>query len=235
MFSAHCLAVYERFEGKIDEVDEFLSGGIKIDLTSHELGSQQEGGRVRQELAELRDCWWLEGSTVLRAGQQLKLNYGPSLERLQAGDRVGVKRTAEGAMKILINGEDAGVACGGVAAAVRAVVSLAGGVVGVSVTSSHKVTSPAPGPGQEESQASHLADSLHSTVLEKEAGAGQQPGDTAAATVFEFHDNTGRNVALCHGNTVARRHDSYNQGLVMSARPLPRASAPPASTSPSRS
>ena len=39
-----------------------------------------------------------------------------------------------------------------------------------------------------------------------------------AATVFEFHDNTGRNVALCHGNTVARRHDSYNQGLVMSAR-----------------
>ena len=108
MFSAHCLEVDERFEVKIDEVDEFLSGGIKIDLTSHELGSQQEGGRVRQELAELRDCWWLEGSTVLRAGQQLKLNYGPSLERLQAGDRVGVKRTAEGAMKILINGEDAG-------------------------------------------------------------------------------------------------------------------------------
>ena len=221
MFSAHCLAVYERFEGKIDEVDEFLSGGIKIGLTSHELGSQQEGGRVRQELAELRDCWWLEGSTVLRAGQQLKLNYGPSLECLQAGDRVGVKRTAEGAMKILINGEDAGV------------VSLPGGVVGVSVTSSHKVTSP--GPGQEESHTSHLADSLHSTVLEKEAGAGQQPGDTAAATVFEFHDNMDHNVALCHGNTVARRHDSYNQGLVMSARPLPRASAPPASTSPSRS
>lgn len=223
MFSAHCLEVDERFEVKIDEVDEFLSGGIKIGLTSHELGSQQEGGRVRQELAELRDCWWLEGSTVLRAGQQLKLNYGPSLERLQAGDRVGVKRTAEGAMKILINGEDAGV------------VSLAGGVVGVSVSSSHKVTSPAPGPGQEESHTSHLADSLHSTVLEKEAGAGQQPGDTAAATVFEFHDNMDHNVALCHGNTVARRHDSYNQGLVMSARPLPRASAPPASTSPSRS
>ena len=162
----------------------------------------------------------MEGSTVLRSGRQLKLNYGPSLERLAAGDRVRVKRTAEGAMKILINGDYAGVACSGVAAAARAMVSLAGGMMGVSVTSSHKVTSP--GPGQEKSQASHLADSLHSTVLEKEAGAGQQPGDTMAATVFEFHDNTGRNVALCHGNTVARRHDSYNQGLVMSARPLPR-------------
>ena len=110
----------------------------------------------------------MEGSTGLRSGRQLKLNYGPSLERLAAGDRVGVKRTAEGAMKILINGDYAGVACSGVAAAARAMVSLAGRVMGVSVTSSHKVTSP--GPGQEKSQASHLADSLHSTVLEKEAG-----------------------------------------------------------------
>ena len=91
----------------------------------------------------------MEGSTVLRSGHQLKLNYGPSLERLAAGDR-----TAEGAMKILINCEYAGVA-----AAARAMVSMAGGVMGVSVTSSHKVTSP--GPGQEKSQASHLADSLH--------------------------------------------------------------------------
>ena len=108
-------------------------------------------------------------------------------------------------------------------------VSLAGGVVGVSVSSSHKVTSPAPGPGQEESQASHLADSLHSTVLEKEAGAGQQPGDTAAATVFEFHDNTGRNVALCHGNTVARRHDSYNQPGPGDVRPAAAPGLSPAS------
>ena len=82
---------------------------------------------------------------------------------------------------------------------------------------------------QEESAGSHLADSLYS-ILAKEA----EPEDTthtqteeaeqsgANTGVFEFHDNRGRNVSLCHGNTMARRSDSYNQGLVISAKPLPR-------------
>ena len=85
---------------------------------------------------------------------------------------------------------------------------------------------------QEESAGSHLADSLYS-ILEKEAESAE-PGDTehaqteeareevTAPGVFEFHDNKGRNVSLCHGNTMARRSDSYNQGLVISAKPLPR-------------
>ena len=80
---------------------------------------------------------------------------------------------------------------------------------------------------QEESAGSHLADSLYS-ILEKEAESaepGEEQGEAEEVTtagVFEFHDNRGRNVSLCHGNTMARRSDSYNQGLVISAKPLPR-------------
>ena len=81
---------------------------------------------------------------------------------------------------------------------------------------------------QEESAGSHLADSLYS-ILEKEAESaepGEDQGEveevTNIAGVLEFHDNRGRNVSLCHGNTMARRSDSYNQGLVISAKPLPR-------------
>ena len=81
---------------------------------------------------------------------------------------------------------------------------------------------------QEESAGSHLADSLYS-ILEKEAESaepGEDQGEveevTNTAGVLEFHDNRGRNVSLCHGNTMARRSDSYNQGLVISAKPLPR-------------
>ena len=77
---------------------------------------------------------------------------------------------------------------------------------------------------QEESAGSHLADSLYS-ILEKETGPEQEPGEpeeTRTPGLFEFHDNRGRNVSLCHGNTMARRNDSYNQGMVMSAKPLPR-------------
>ena len=80
---------------------------------------------------------------------------------------------------------------------------------------------------QEESAGSHLADSLYS-ILEKEAESaepGEEQGEAEEITtagVFEFHDNRGRNVSLCHGNTMAKRSDSYNQGLVISAKPLPR-------------
>ena len=61
---------------------------------------------------------------------------------------------------------------------------------------------------QEESQASHLPDSLYS-ILEKEGGG--ETSDVSGQVSLEFHDNRGRNVALCHGNTVAKRNDSYNQ------------------------
>ena len=212
VFSAHALEVDELFEVKIDEVDVMFSGGIKVGLTTFNVNAS-EATKISQDLSKLSDSWWLEGSSVLRNGQVIKQNYGPCLERLSVGDKVGVKRTQDGAMKIVINGEDVGAACSGLCAVgIRAVISLSGTIVGVSVTSSHKVFSP-----QEESQASHLPDSLYS-ILEKEGGGeSSDPPNT-----FEFHDNKGRNIALCHSNSMAKRNDSYNQGIVVSARPLPR-------------
>ena len=69
----------------------------------------------------------------------VKMNYGPCLERLVVGDRVGVKRTADGGLRLVINSEDVGLACPGVRADTRAVVSLAGTCVAVTVTSTQKV------------------------------------------------------------------------------------------------
>ncbi|XP_067005004.1 neuralized-like protein 4 [Anabrus simplex] len=39
---------------------------------------------------------------------------------------------------------------------------------------------------------------------------------------FEFHENHGRNVQLGEGRLTAKRIASYNQGVVISSRPLPR-------------
>ena len=216
VFSAHCLEVEEIFEIKIEDLDVLFRGGIKLGLTTFNPGSQEGNVKISPDLTTLPLCWWLDGSSVFRSGQDLKHNYGPCLERLTLGDRLGVKRTQDGAMKIVINGEDVGVACTGVAAYVRAVFCLAGQVTAISVTSSHKVSSP-----QEESQSTHPQDSLYS-ILEKEAVGGSGEAEEPEPNIFEFHENRGRNVRLCHGNTRARRNDSYNQGLVMSARPLPR-------------
>jgi len=56
--------------------------------------------------------------------------------------------------------------------------------------------------------------------MAKEGGG--ETSDISGQATLEFHDNRGRNVALCHGNSVAKRNDSYNQGIVMSAQPLVR-------------
>ena len=211
VFSAHCLDTEELFEVKIDEIDPLLSGGIKIGLVT--FSSNLEYGKVPQDLKQL-DSWWVESSMVLKKGVAIKHNYGPCLERLTVGDKLGVKKTQDGGMRIVINGEDVGLACTGVSASVRAVVGVTGCVTSVSVTSCHRVVTP-----QEESQPSPLPDSLYS-ILEKEGGG--ETSDVSGQVSLEFHDNRVRNVALCHGNTVPKRNDSYNQGIVMSAQPLVR-------------
>ena len=216
VFSAHCLEVEELFEVRIDDLDILFRGGIKIGLTTFNPLTQEGSLKLSHDLAQLQHCCWVDGSSVLKSSQVVKHNYGPCLERLSVGEKVGVKRSLDGAMKIVINGQDVGAACTGVAAGVRAVISLSGDVTAVSVTSSHKLTSP-----QEESQSTHPQDSLYS-ILEKEAVAEGGSEEEPDQNMFEFHDNRGRNVTLCHSNTMARRNDSYNQGIVMSARPLAR-------------
>lgn len=42
------------------------------------------------------------------------------------------------------------------------------------------------------------------------------------AALVQFHENTGKNILLSPERLSARRSESYNQGIVMSARPLPR-------------
>ena len=209
-FSAHTLEPEETFEVKLDTVDVLYSGSLMLGLTALSLGDE-ESNKVPEEIAGLADAWWVDGSRVLRGGQVVRENYGPGMERLSAGDRVGVRRGGDGAMRISVNGEDLGVACLGLPPSVRAVFSLSGQSTGLSVTSSSRgLASP------QESQASNLQDSLDN-IMEKEAGCSEAHNEVVNLL---FHENRGRNVALANGNTVARRNDSYNQGIVVSARPL---------------
>lgn len=43
--------------------------------------------QVPEEVKQLCDGWWVEGSRVVRQGQGVRGNYGPGLERLGVGDR----------------------------------------------------------------------------------------------------------------------------------------------------
>lgn len=60
---------------------------------------------------ESADTWWVSGSDVRRNGSSvLRLNFCPNLGRLLVGDRIGIKKTSDGAMRLYINGEDFGIA-----------------------------------------------------------------------------------------------------------------------------
>ena len=51
---------------------------------------------------------------------------------------------------------------------------------------------------------------------------GEQDEDTAEAAHYEFHINHGKNVKLSNNNLTAFRTASYNQGIVVTHKPLPR-------------
>lgn len=49
-----------------------------------------------------------------------------------------------------------------------------------------------------------------------------QDEDTSVQSSLCFHSNHGKNIMLSDGQHTARRLASYNQGIVVSAVPLPR-------------
>lgn len=204
VFSAAPLENDEVFEVRIDSVDVVWSNSLKVGLSTFRV-NDAEGSKTPSCMSTAGDCWWLDGTRVLKNNQLLKLNYGPSIDRLTIGDRVGIKRSGDGCMRLVVNGEDMGTAACSVPPAPHAVFHLAGQTTQLTVSSAARGPL---SPGEESSHA--LQDSLENILEEKESNK----------MGLEFHENRGRNVTLLRGNSAARRSDSYNQGIVVSTMPL---------------
>uniref|UniRef100_A0A8C8C388 Neuralized-like protein 4 n=1 Tax=Oncorhynchus tshawytscha TaxID=74940 RepID=A0A8C8C388_ONCTS len=218
VFSAKELKTDELFEVKIDEVDDQWSGSLHMGLTTlapPELPSCPMSG-LSPSLTQLRSkvTWLLAGSEVRRNGLLQRQNYGASLDRLTVGNRVGVKRCSDDTMHVLIDGEDMGPAATAVAKNVYAVLDLYGRVTAVSIVSSSVL----------EDAGSVKAPSLSSDSC-SEGEEDRTPGGEPALvpnTVMAFLENHGKNIQLSHENLTAARVSSYNQGLLVTAQPLPR-------------
>lgn len=64
---------------------------------------------------------------------------------------------------------------------------------------------------------------LAATMSQCTIGPNHLPAEAAVhPIIFEFHENHGRNVQLGEGRRAAKRTASYNQGVVISSKPLPR-------------
>uniref|UniRef100_A0A8C8C7D8 Neuralized-like protein 4 n=1 Tax=Oncorhynchus tshawytscha TaxID=74940 RepID=A0A8C8C7D8_ONCTS len=215
VFSAKELKTDELFEVKIDEVDDQWSGSLHMGLTTlapPELPSCPMSG-LSPSLTQLRSkvTWLLAGSEVRRNGLLQRQNYGASLDRLTVGNRVGVKRCSDDTMHVLIDGEDMGPAATAVAKNVYAVLDLYGRVTAVSIVSSSVL----------EDAGSVKAPSLSSDSC-SEGEEDRTPPALVPNTVMAFLENHGKNIQLSHENLTAARVSSYNQGLLVTAQPLPR-------------
>ncbi|XP_038851954.1 neuralized-like protein 4 [Salvelinus namaycush] len=220
VFSAKELKTDELFEVKIDEIDNQWSGSLHMGLTSlapPELPSCPMSG-LSPSLTQLRAkvTWLLAGSEVRRNGVLQRQNYGASLDRLTVGNRVGVKRCSDDTMHVLIDGEDMGTAATAVAKNVYAVLDLYGRVTAVSIVSSSVLED------AESIKAPSLSSDSCSDGEEDSTPVGSTKLALVPNTVMAFLENHGKNIQLSNQKLTAARVSSYNQGLLVTAQPLPR-------------
>ncbi|XP_005104477.1 neuralized-like protein 4 [Aplysia californica] len=211
VFSSEPLKYDEIFEVEVSEVSAQWSGSLKIGLTTMAISDSSSPVNIPATADEITSkvTWVVVGSEVKKNGVVVKDNYAPSLARLQVGDRLGVCRDSDGAMHVLLNGDDLGEAASGIPKNVFAVVDIHGCVEGVVVISSCSVDS--------------TSISLSPAVeTELTAPDRDQDSDTSAHLTTCFHGNHGKNVLLREGGKQAERLTSYNHGMVVGNRPLKR-------------
>lgn len=233
----------ELFEIAIQEVAREWSGCLKVGVLRNETGSWLTSMNLVPGMTSIpSEAWYLTGNEVRHMGFALTSNYCTSLDWLRVNDKIGVKRTPEGNLKFYMNGEDMGVAASDIPEMVYAVIELFGSTVAVNITSS-KQQNPVISPNA----SLRLQDSLEllldpmpprndagmDTSIDVSEGklmneAALTPTQLVVVSVisigdgdwsYEFHENHGRNIQL-ETKTIAKRVASYNQGVVMSSRPL---------------
>lgn len=238
LLSEAALENNELFEIAIQEVAREWSGCLKIGVLSNETGNWLTSMNLVPGMTSIpSDAWYLTSNEVRHIGYALATNYCTSLDWLRVGDKIGVKRTYEGNLKFYVNGEDMGVAAFDVPEMVYAVIELFGSTVAVNITSS-KQQNPAISPNASLRLQDSLELLLDPVPPRNDAGMDTSvdisegklnettltPTQPPPVTVvfdgnYEFHENHGRNIQL-ETKTIARRVASYNQGVVMSSRPL---------------
>ncbi|XP_074654148.1 neuralized-like protein 4 [Tubulanus polymorphus] len=214
VFSCDPLRADEMFEVQIDRMSQQWSGSLMIGLTSMAISDSTPIANIPASAMEMttKPIWLVAGTTVLKNGVVINENYVPPLERLDVGDRIGVRRTTNGEMRIHINGEDMGVAATNIPKNVFAVIDLYGMVEVITITSSSSLDQPITSQPQ----------LIYSDLADVNNADNDQDQDTANSLLLDFHSNHGKNISLNNHNLTARRTASYNQGIVVSNKPLPK-------------
>lgn len=115
------LRTNEFFQVRLERVVSKWAGSIEIGVTTHspnELEFPFTMTNVRT------GTWMMTGNGVMHNGTTVIEQYGQNLDRLQAGDRVGVIRKENGVLHFWVNGVDQGPAATNVPERVYGVIGM---------------------------------------------------------------------------------------------------------------
>uniref|UniRef100_A0A673FK32 Neuralized-like protein 4 n=1 Tax=Sinocyclocheilus rhinocerous TaxID=307959 RepID=A0A673FK32_9TELE len=113
----------EVFQVRIDKMVDKWAGSIEIGVTTHNPAYLQ----LPSTMTNLRSgTWMMTGNGVMHNGTTILDEYGHNLDRLKAGDTVGVVRKEDGSLHFFVNGVPQGPAAWNVPPSVYAVVDLYG-------------------------------------------------------------------------------------------------------------
>uniref|UniRef100_A0A7N6A0U2 Neuralized-like protein 4 n=1 Tax=Anabas testudineus TaxID=64144 RepID=A0A7N6A0U2_ANATE len=207
VLSSRPLRSNEVFQVRIDKMVDKWAGSIEIGVTTHNPAYLQ----LPSTMTNLRSgTWMMTGNGVMHNGTTILDEYGHNLDRLKAGDTVGVVRKEDGSLHFFVNGVAQGPAAWNVPPSVYAVVDLYG----------------------QAAQATIMDDMVDLPPLPEDNSEGPtamspgSPCSVAGATTttdLRFHQLHGTNAVITNGGRTALRQNcrsEFNDAIVISNRCL---------------
>ncbi|KAF6299225.1 neuralized E3 ubiquitin protein ligase 4 [Rhinolophus ferrumequinum] len=203
VLSSRALRDGEVFQVRIDKMVDKWAGSIEIGVTTHNPAYLQ----LPSTMTNLRSgTWMMTGNGVMHNGTTILDEYGHNLDRLKAGDTVGVVRREDGTLHFFVNGMTQGPAAWNVPPGVYAVVDLYGQAAQATIVDDVEVP-PIPEPLPEgNNQVSPSS-----------------PSSGAGGSDLRFHQLHGSNAVITNGGRTALRHNcrsEFNDAIVISNRAL---------------
>uniref|UniRef100_A0A671PAR1 Neuralized-like protein 4 n=1 Tax=Sinocyclocheilus anshuiensis TaxID=1608454 RepID=A0A671PAR1_9TELE len=197
----------EVFQVRIDKMVDKWAGSIEIGVTTHNPAYLQ----LPSTMTNLRSgTWMMTGNGVMHNGTTILDEYGHNLDRLKAGDTVGVVRKEDGSLHFFVNGVPQGPAAWNVPPSVYAVVDLYGQAAQATIMDDMADLPPLPDDSSEGPTA-------------MSPGSPCSVSGATAANDLRFHQLHGTNAVITNGGRTALRQNcrsEFNDAIVISNRCL---------------
>ncbi|TRY99349.1 hypothetical protein DNTS_014891, partial [Danionella cerebrum] len=205
----------EVFQVRIDKMVDKWAGSIEIGVTTHnpaylQLPSTMTNLRSAKRLTISTGTWMMTGNGVMHNGTTILDEYGHNLDRLKAGDTVGVVRKEDGSLHFFVNGVPQGPAAWNVPPNVYAVVDLYGQAAQATIMDDMADLPPLPDDSSEGPTA-------------MSPGSPCSVSGATTANDLRFHQLHGTNAVITNGGRTALRQNcrsEFNDAIVISNRCL---------------